>query len=40
MRIFAIQMLMSRAIFYDLKKLIVWLYFSENMTLYDEPKMT
>jgi len=30
----------SKAIFYDLKKLIIWLYFSENVTLYDQTKMT
>jgi len=31
---------MARASFYDLKNLIIWLYDSENLTLYDKTKMT
>jgi len=30
---------MTKAIFYDLKGLIILLYFSENMTLYDQTKV-
>jgi len=35
----ALEIIISRAIFVT-KKWILWLYFSENMTLYDQTKMT